>query len=46
MAYDARPAARGRTQRRPKDCFDNFYFSFGSEDSTLPDVVKRMAARA
>ena len=34
------PAARERTKRRPKDCFNNFYFSFGSEDSTLPDVVK------
>jgi aminocarboxymuconate-semialdehyde decarboxylase len=44
MAYDARPAARGRTRRRPKDCFDNFYFSFGSEDSTLPDVVKRFGS--
>ena len=44
MAYDARPAARARTPRRPKDCFDNFYFSFGSEDSTLPDVVKRLGS--
>jgi len=44
MAYDARPAARERTRRRPKDCFDNFYFSFGSEDSTLPDVVKRIGS--
>jgi predicted TIM-barrel fold metal-dependent hydrolase len=44
MAYDARPAARERTKRRPKDCFDNFYFSFGAEDSTLPDVVKRIGS--
>jgi aminocarboxymuconate-semialdehyde decarboxylase len=44
MAYDARPAARQKAKRRPKDCFDNFYFSFGSEDSTLPDVVKRIGS--
>ena len=36
--------ARAQTQRRPKDCFDNFYFSFGSEDSTLPDVVRRFGS--
>lgn len=45
MAYEARPAARQKTRRRPKDCFDNFYFSFGAEDSTLPDVVKRIGSR-
>jgi aminocarboxymuconate-semialdehyde decarboxylase len=44
MAYDARPAARAQTKRRPKDCFNNFYFSLGSEDSTLPDVVKRIGS--
>ena len=44
MAYDARPAARERAKRRPKDCFSNFYFSLGSEDSTLPDVVKRIGS--
>jgi aminocarboxymuconate-semialdehyde decarboxylase len=44
MAYDARPAARQKTKRRPKDCFDNFYFSLGSEDSTLPEVVKRIGS--
>jgi len=44
MAYDARPAARAKAKRRPKDCFDNFYFSFGSEDSTLTDVVKRIGS--
>ena len=44
MAYDARPAARERAKRRPKDCFSNFFFSFGSEDSTLPDVVKRIGS--
>ncbi len=44
MAYDARPAARALSRRRPKDCFDNFYFSLGSEDSTLPDVVKRIGS--
>jgi len=44
MAYDARTAAREKAKRRPKDCFNNFYFSFGSEDSTLPDVVKRIGS--
>ena len=44
MTYDARPAARAQTTRRPKDCFNNFYFSLGSEDSTLPDVVKRIGS--
>lgn len=44
MAYDARPAAREKAERRPTDCFRNFYFSFGSEDSTLPDVVKRIGS--
>ena len=44
MAYDARPAAREKATRRPKDCFDNFYFSLGSEDSTLADVVKRIGS--
>jgi aminocarboxymuconate-semialdehyde decarboxylase len=44
MAYDARSAARAKTKRRPKECFDNFYFSFGAEDSTLPDVVKRIGS--
>ena len=44
MAYDARPAARAKTKRRPRECFDNFYFSFGAEDSTLPDVVKRIGS--
>jgi aminocarboxymuconate-semialdehyde decarboxylase len=44
MAYDARPAAREKARRRPKDCFNNFYFSFGSEDSTLVDVVRRIGS--
>ena len=44
MAYDARPAAREKARRRPKDYFNSFYFSFGSEDSTLPDVVKRIGS--
>ena len=44
MAFDARPAAREKANRRPKDCFNNFFFSFGSEDSTLPDVVKRIGS--
>ena len=35
MAYDARPAAREKAGRRPKECFNNFYLSLGSEDSTL-----------
>jgi predicted TIM-barrel fold metal-dependent hydrolase len=37
-------AAREKAKRRPKDCFNNFYFSFGSEDLTLPDVVKRIGS--
>jgi aminocarboxymuconate-semialdehyde decarboxylase len=44
MAYDARPAARAKAKRRPRDCFANFYFSFGSEDSTLTDVVRRIGS--
>ena len=40
--YDARPAAREKSTTRPKDCFKNFYFSFGADDSTLADVVKRI----
>jgi hypothetical protein len=36
--------AREKANRRPKDCFNNFFFSFGSEDSTLPDVVKRIGS--
>jgi predicted TIM-barrel fold metal-dependent hydrolase len=42
MAYDARAAAREKAMRRPKECFDNFFFSLGADDSTLPDVVKRI----
>jgi predicted TIM-barrel fold metal-dependent hydrolase len=45
MAYDARAAAREKATRRPKECFDNFYFSLGADDSTLPDVVKRIGTR-
>ena len=44
MAYDARTTVREKAKRRPKDCFNNFYFSFGSEDSTLLDVVKRIGS--
>jgi len=40
--YDARSAARANAKRRPKECFTNFYFSLGADDSTLPDVVKRI----
>lgn len=40
--YDARPAAREKARRRPKECFGNFYFSLGADDSTLPDVAKRI----
>ena len=40
--YDARPAARANAKRRPKESFKNFYFSLGADDSTLPDVVKRI----
>ena len=28
-----------KAKRRPKDCFNNFYFSFGSED-----MVKRIGS--
>jgi predicted TIM-barrel fold metal-dependent hydrolase len=31
--------AREKAKRRPKDCFNNFYFSFGSED-----MVKRIGS--
>jgi aminocarboxymuconate-semialdehyde decarboxylase len=41
-AYDAREAARRYIKKRPKDYFKNFYFSLGADDSTLPDVVKRI----
>ena len=44
MAYDARPAAREKARRRPSDCFNNFYFSFGSANSTLVDVVRRIGS--
>lgn len=37
-------AARKKVKRRPKDGFNNFFFSIGSEDSTLPDVVKRIGS--
>src|SRR5262249_8172361 len=40
--YDARPAAREKARRRPKECFGNFYFSLGADDSTWPDVAKRI----
>ena len=40
--YDARPAARAHARRRPRECFENFYFSVGADDSTLADVVKRI----
>ncbi|HEX9443928.1 MAG TPA: amidohydrolase family protein [Candidatus Binatia bacterium] len=43
-AYDARPAARAKTKKRPRDCFKNFYFSLGADDSTLADVVKRIGS--
>ena len=43
-AYDAREAARKNSSRRPKDCFGNFYFSLGPDDSTLTDVVKRIGS--
>jgi aminocarboxymuconate-semialdehyde decarboxylase len=42
--YDARSAAREHAKRRPRECFDNFYFSFGADDSTLPEVVKRIGS--
>jgi len=40
--YDARAAAREKARRRPRECFGNFYFSLGADDSTLPDVAKRI----
>jgi uncharacterized protein len=40
--YDARAAAREKARRRPRECFGNFYFSLGADDSTLPDVAKRL----
>jgi len=43
-AYDARPAARAIAKQRPSECFGNFYFSLGADDSTLPDVVKRVGS--
>lgn len=43
-AYDSRPAARAKISTRPKDCFKNFFFSLGADDSTLPDVVKRIGS--
>jgi aminocarboxymuconate-semialdehyde decarboxylase len=42
--YDARPAAREHARQRPRECFDNFYFSFGADDSTLTEVVKRIGS--
>jgi aminocarboxymuconate-semialdehyde decarboxylase len=43
-AYDAREAARQHIKKRPKEYFKNFYFSLGADDSTLPDVVKRIGS--
>ncbi len=43
-AYDARSAAREKATRRPKECFDHFYFSLGADDSTLSDIVKRVGS--
>ena len=44
MAYDARPAARAKINRRPADYFKNLYFSLGADDSTLADTVKRVGS--
>lgn len=44
MAYDARPAAREIAKKRPSECFKSFYFPLGADDSTLPDVVKRLGS--
>ena len=44
MTYDARPAARAIARKRPRECFGNFFFSLGADDSTLPDVVKRVGS--
>jgi hypothetical protein len=41
-AYDARAAARQHIKKRLREYFDRFYFSLGADDSTLPDVVKRI----
>jgi aminocarboxymuconate-semialdehyde decarboxylase len=43
-AYDSRPAARAKISTRPKDCFGNFFFSLGADDSMLSDVVKRIGS--
>jgi aminocarboxymuconate-semialdehyde decarboxylase len=44
-AYDARPAARAKTTMRPRECFKNFFFSVGADDSTLPDAVRRIGSQ-
>lgn len=41
-AYDARPAARAKISKRPREYFGNFYFSLGADDSTLSDVAKKI----
>ena len=47
MAYDARPAAREKVTRRPKDCFDNFYFSrWVPKTRPCPTWSSAWAARA
>lgn len=43
-AYEARPAVRAKTSMKPKECFKNFFFSLGADDSTLPHVVDRMGS--
>jgi hypothetical protein len=41
-----RDRRRAKERRgRPKERFNNFYFSLGADDSTLPDVVKRIGSR-
>jgi hypothetical protein len=42
--YDARPLARSKTKMRPRECFENFYFSLGADDSTLPNIVRRIGS--
>jgi hypothetical protein len=44
MAYDARPRREKGPNGAPRIVSTISTFSFGSEDSTLPDVVKRIGS--
>ncbi len=43
-AYEARPAVRAKNSLKPRECFENFFFSLGADDTTLPHVVDRMGS--